>query len=86
LFARLENFYWMGLFVPAYGVGLAFAPRALTDLATAVRRSAISAGAIHVDRWERWALAQADRVDPVLSGQVLKHLHVPELDDLVEAT
>ncbi|MFW2351347.1 hypothetical protein [Qipengyuania sp.] len=40
LFARLENFYWMGLFVPAYGVGLAFAPRALTDLATAVRRSA----------------------------------------------
>ena len=40
LFARLENFYWMGLFVPAYGVGLAFAPRALADLASAIRRPA----------------------------------------------
>ncbi|WP_341710813.1 hypothetical protein [Erythrobacter sp.] len=32
VFARQENFYWMGLFVPAYGVGLAFVPRALLDL------------------------------------------------------
>ena len=31
LFARLENFYWMGLVVPAYGVGLAFVPRAIVD-------------------------------------------------------
>ena len=31
LFARLENFYWMGLVVPAYGVGLAFVPRAIAD-------------------------------------------------------
>ncbi|MFA6031521.1 MAG: hypothetical protein WC889_01290 [Myxococcota bacterium] len=36
IFARQENFYWMGLFVPAYGVGLAFAPRALGDLARAL--------------------------------------------------
>lgn len=38
LFARQENFYWMGLFVPAYGVGLALVPRALVDLAGAVRQ------------------------------------------------
>jgi hypothetical protein len=31
-------------------------------------------------RWERWALDQADRLDPVLSGQVLSHLVVPALD------
>ena len=40
IFARQENFYWMGLFVPAYGVGLAFVPRALADLVAAVRREA----------------------------------------------
>jgi hypothetical protein len=31
-------------------------------------------------RWERWALGQADRLDPVRSGQVLAHLVVPALD------
>lgn len=38
LFARQENLYWMGLFIPAYGVGLALVPRALADLAGAIRR------------------------------------------------
>lgn len=32
LFARPENFYWVQLGLPAYGVGLAFVPRALSDL------------------------------------------------------
>lgn len=32
-------------------------------------------------QWKSWALAQADELDPVISGQVLSHLHVPELDD-----
>ncbi|GMM92343.1 hypothetical protein [Qipengyuania sp. MTN3-11] len=32
LFARQENFYWMALFVPAYGIGLAFVPRAIADV------------------------------------------------------
>ena len=31
-------------------------------------------------RWEGLTLGQADRLDPVLSGQVLSHLAVPELD------
>lgn len=34
-----------------------------------------------IDAWKRWALEQADQIDPILSGQVLTHLHVPELDD-----
>ena len=37
IFARQENVYWMGLFVPAYGVGLVWIPRALGDLAAAIR-------------------------------------------------
>lgn len=32
LFARPENFYWAQLGLPAYGIGLAFAPRALAEL------------------------------------------------------
>ncbi|MGN3974827.1 hypothetical protein [Tsuneonella sp. SYSU-LHT278] len=34
-----------------------------------------------VSHWKSWALAQADRIDPVQSGQVLAHLHVPQIDD-----
>lgn len=33
LFARPENFYWAQLGLPAYGIGLAFVPRALAELA-----------------------------------------------------
>ena len=40
IFARQENFYWMGLFVPAYGVGLVFVPRALRDLWRTLKPSA----------------------------------------------
>ena len=43
LFARLENFYWMGLVVPAYGVGLVFVPRAVRDALS--RRETSSAAA-----------------------------------------
>lgn len=32
LFARPENFYWVQLVLPAYGIGLAFAPRGLSEL------------------------------------------------------
>ena len=38
IFARQENFYWMGLFVPAFGIGLVFVPQALRDLLCALRR------------------------------------------------
>lgn len=34
-----------------------------------------------VARWKYWALGRADAIDPVLSGQVLSHLHVPELEE-----
>lgn len=35
LFARSGNFYWVLLMLPAYGAGLALAPRALADLVAA---------------------------------------------------
>ncbi len=38
LFARPENFYWAQIGLPAYGIGLAFAPRALAELAGRVAR------------------------------------------------
>jgi hypothetical protein len=53
-------------------------------LKDAVAGGAIGLGRADVERWERWALEQADRLDPVKSGQVLLHLHVPELDDVKE--
>ena len=48
-------------------------------------KSAVVVGATHIlaedlEPWERWALDYADRLDPILSGQVLSHIHVPELD------
>ncbi len=39
LFARIDNFYWMALLTPAYGAGLALAPRAIFDLIAAIRSS-----------------------------------------------
>ena len=39
LFARIENFYWMALLIPAYGAGLVLVPRALADLVAALRSS-----------------------------------------------
>ena len=36
LFARVDNFYWAQMVLPAYAAGFAFAPRALADLAYAV--------------------------------------------------
>jgi hypothetical protein len=39
LFARIDNFYWLALLFPAYGAGLALAPRAISDLWSAVRSS-----------------------------------------------
>ena len=35
--ARADNFYWAMLLLPAYAAGLAFVPRALADLAAALR-------------------------------------------------
>ena len=37
LFARPENFYWVQLTLPALFAGFAFVPRALADLASAIR-------------------------------------------------
>lgn len=49
-------------------------------------RDAVVAGAVGVDKarleaWEQWASAEADQLDPVLSGQVMSHLAPPTEDD-----
>lgn len=55
--------------------------RALVEqVATAVRNGSIALTSDQLARWRAWALGQADRLDPVLSGQVLSHLVVPALD------
>lgn len=33
-----------------------------------------------LEKWRHWALAEADAIDPIRSGQILSHLVVPELD------
>jgi hypothetical protein len=47
-------------------------------------RTAIAEGseisADELSAWERWALAEADRIDPVRSGQFMSHLRPPALD------
>ncbi|UUP17038.1 hypothetical protein NTH_01489 [Nitratireductor thuwali] len=45
---------------------------------------AITEGSLDIDAatlstWERWALAEADKIDPIRSGQVMTHLNVPRL-------
>jgi hypothetical protein len=45
-------------------------------------RGAVLAGSAAIDQarlseWERWASAEADRLDPILSGQIMTHL-VPQ--------
>jgi hypothetical protein len=42
-------------------------------------RDAVCAGSVDVDEatlhaWEEWASAEADRLDPILSGQIMSHL------------
>jgi hypothetical protein len=49
-------------------------------------RGAVVAGSAHIDQdrleeWERWASAEADRLDPILSGQIMTHLAPPEERD-----
>ena len=33
-----------------------------------------------VEAWKRWASEEADKLDPILSGQVLTHLRPPRLE------
>jgi len=33
-----------------------------------------------IEAWQQWALSEADRLDPILSGQVLSHLRAPKLN------
>ena len=49
-------------------------------------RSAVLAGSAEIDKsrleeWERWASTEADRLDPILSGQIMTHLAPPQEQD-----
>ena len=45
----------------------------------AVTTDSTSADSGTIDAWERWALAEADKIDPVKSGQIDTHLREPTL-------
>lgn len=53
----------------------------VAEVGAAVGRGGVAVTDAQLDRWREWALAEANRLDPVLSGQVLSHLVVPALDD-----
>jgi hypothetical protein len=49
-------------------------------------RGALVTGSVGVDQarleeWERWASGKADRLDPILSGQIMTHLAPVEEQD-----
>lgn len=50
----------------------------MTDVLSRLRAAAVAGSAdVGQDRlseWERWASAEADRLDPILSGQIMTHL------------
>jgi hypothetical protein len=65
--------------------------RQAQDIRTLVERmrGAMGAAGLEIEPealndWERWALAEADKLDPMLSGQVMKHLHEPTLQQVDE--
>ena len=45
-----------------------------------VEEGMLHGSSLELTRWKRWALLQADDIDPVLSGQVLEHLYISDLD------
>ena len=53
---------------------------ALVELVRSAVSGVTGVDAATVDAWERWALGEADRLDPVLSGQYLSHLRPPALE------
>lgn len=53
----------------------------VAEVGAAVGRDGVAVTEAQLDHWRAWALAEADRLDPVLSGQVLSHLVVPALDE-----
>lgn len=46
----------------------------ISRLCDAVVAGSVGADPTRLEQWERWALAEADRLDPIRSGQILTHL------------
>ncbi|RWC91892.1 MAG: hypothetical protein EOS32_27150 [Mesorhizobium sp.] len=54
--------------------------RALVErVRRAIDEGSADIDALALESWQRWALAEADRIDPVRSGQILTHLSEPSL-------
>ncbi|TPL38881.1 hypothetical protein [Mesorhizobium sp. B2-4-6] len=54
--------------------------RALVEnVRRAIDEGSVDIDASSVEAWQQWALAEADRIDPVRSGQILTHLNEPSL-------
>jgi hypothetical protein len=56
----------------------------IRSLVAKVKAAAIAGstdvGTEELATWEDWALDYANRIDPVLSGQILSHVRQPQLD------
>lgn len=54
----------------------------IRSLVERVRRAiddgSVAINAATLEAWHEWALAEADRLDPVRSGQIMTHLHGPK--------
>lgn len=54
--------------------------RALIEMVGGSLAGRTDVDAATIDAWKRWASEEADKLDPILSGQVLSHLRPPRLD------
>ena len=47
----------------------------------AVGAGSLNLTASQLGRWRSWVLSEADRIDPVISGQVMSHILFPHVED-----
>ena len=73
---RLENLHKSGELLRQAEVIRALVAR----VKAAAMAGSAGVDASTVEAWERWALGEADRIDPVRSGQIESHLIEPALD------
>ena len=56
--------------------------RALIELVGGSLAGRADVDAATIDAWKRCALEEADKLDPIISGQVLTHLRAPSLESV----
>ena len=53
----------------------------VAEVKQAIESTSDEIGPIQFASWEKWALGEATRLDPILSGQFKSHFIEPKLDD-----